>query len=213
MLAYIQISNTITDDKQYSFHQFYRNCFSHVHHSATSLQQKCKPGNIVGVVLFAGYLPHEKYSKLIDAANQQHLKFYKTTKNKSIYCYPVIATFPFDVPIKSTQPGQMSALKIKPELFKTLQSKLPTLIFIAMRTLFRNFQVSRNKHLSHRILTLRKEHAINLMMGIKSAEFRTKRLGDEMLGRIKAASDHKKLLLLKKKPNANAVKHLSKFCQ
>ena len=218
MIAYIQISKSITKNaKQQSFQRLYRNCFPYIHQSPlnpASLHKLYKGGYIVGAILFIGYLEQSTYKHLIDAANQQHLSFYLNSKKsiKSINCYPAIAVIPFNVPIKSTQKGQISALKVNEILLKRLHDKMGKRTLKMFKFLVNEFEVSKNKILSHRIVTLRKEHAINLMMGIKSAEFRINRFGDKMLAKIKSNKDLKKLLLRKRKPNAKGVSKLSKFC-
>lgn len=216
MIAYIQISNTTTRNKsQLSFQRLYRDCFPHIYGSSVSptlLSKQYKGGDIVGAVLFPGYLNEEMYISFIDAANQQHLKFYQTIKNRTIHCYPVIAVVPFDSPIKSTQKGHLSPLKIKDDLLQRLQNKMGTSTLRALQSLSDRFSSTRMKDLSSRILTLRKEHAINFMAGIKTAEFRTNRLGDKLLSKIKTKKDVKRLLGHKKSPNKKAVSTLTKFC-
>lgn len=218
MIAYIQISKTITkNEKHVSFHRLYRKCFPHIHDSSlnpASLHKLYKGGYIVGAVLFVGYLEQCNYRQLIDVANQQHLSFYsnESKAKKSISCYPTIAVIPFKIPIKSTQKGQISALKVNKELLVTLQNKMGKQTLKMFNFLAKKFEVSTNKTLSHRIITLRKEHAINLMMGIKSAEFRTNRFGDTMLPKITASKDVKRLLFRKRKPFLKGVSRLSKFC-
>lgn len=197
MLAYIQISKTITKKKnELTFQKLYRNCFPHIHHSTVApaiLNDQYQAGHIVGAVLLIGYVEQDRYERLIDAANQQHLKFYISTlsKKRTIHCYPVVAVLPFDESVKSTQKGQISALKIKDDLLKKLKSKVPVQV---LQCLSNDFMVTNKKILTHRILTLRKEHAINLMAGIKTAEFRTNKLGDRMLAKIKAHKDRKSVV-------------------
>ena len=217
MLGFIQISTKETNDStQQIFQKYFRDCFPHIYEShlnPSELEIKYKARNIVGAILLIGYVKHREYFKLTDGANQQHLKFYRfRAKGKDINCYPIVAIVPFKNPVKSDIKGQISALKIKKELLQKCTKELGYKRLKALIYLCKQWETSKRRNLTARILTLRKPHAINLMLGIKSAEFRINRLGDKMVDKMKTV-DFKKLQKYKKKPQKKRVAKLLNFCK
>ena len=214
MIAYIQVSR----NKQCShpeFHKLYRQCFQVTGtHSNPCFPTNYQPGYIVGAVLFAGHLNGNKFMEIMDEANQQYYSFYEKNLKKKpeiIHCYPIIAIIPFSTPIKGVPKGNVSALKMKPKLLNLCKSKIGKTRLKALRILCNQYDVTKYESIKHRILVLRKEHAKNTILGIKSAEFRKNPLGEKLAAKIKSKKDVAKLLKYTKKPIINDVCKLKKF--
>ena len=215
MLAFIQISKSTQRD-DVTFHRSFRNCFPHIKAaSPTELHNrisKARPGFIIGAVLFAGYASGAKYFRMMDPANQQYYNHSKKNcKPENIFCYPIIAIIPFEKPIKGVDKGNIAALFIRGNLLRELDLAIGTKRLQALEFLSKQLDVSKYRKMTKRILILRKEHAVNTMLGIKCAEFRTRRIGDNMLAKIQTKKDFAYLLRFKKKPNDKRVQKLKKM--
>ena len=208
MLAYIQISRR--NKSNYQFHKLFRNSFRKRYNSIKQYQ----PGDIIGAVLYPGYINEQQYKSISDEANQQYLSFYKKTlkRSKKIHCYPIIAIVPFAKPIKGiTYKANIAALKINDILLKQLKAALGNKRLLALQYLCKQYDITKDKSIEHRILILQKSHAINTLLGLKSAEFRTIRLGDKFAARFRTKKDVNKLLKYKKHICPENVQKLKTF--
>ena len=219
MLAFIQISKTnTTKDAKYYWNAHFRRCFPSIKASRlnpTAMKRNFKPGHIVGAVLFPGRIDQETYTSIADPANTSYMKLYKAQKNKqTIYVYPSIAIVPFKTSFPGTQRGNIAPLFIKDHnLAKQCNQAVGSTVMKALKTLLKQYQITSNtKVIEKRMLVLRLEHAINLMCGIKSAEFRTQRIADKFLKKITTKRDLKILSKYKKRPHARNVRKLLKYC-
>lgn len=214
MIAYIQISRieNKTANINRQFHHLYRASF--YNQRKCILAKQYEPGDIIGAVLYPGYINEKQYKCIADKANEQHLLFYKQhlKTKKNIYCYPIIAIIPFDTPIEGRKnKTNIAALKINEVLLEKLKAKVGEKKLMALEYLCNQYDTTRNKNLEHRILILRTSHAINTLLGIKSAEFRTSRLGDKFVSKFKTKKDVERLLKYKKNVTLRNVNKLKTF--
>ena len=214
MLTYIQVSRS-KQSSDPKFHKLYRKCFQvNTRPSNSHFPGNYQPGYIVGAVLTIGHLDGDDCLQIMDEANQQYYEFYQKglkKKVETIHCYPIIASIRFSTPIKGRAVGNVSALKMTPELLKLCKAKIGESKLKALRHLCQQYDVTKHKSMIHRILILRKEHAKNTMLGIKSHEFRSNPLGEKLASKIKSKKDIANLLKYKKTPISKNVCKLKKF--
>ena len=198
MLAYVQISKSASKPNV-KFHKLYRDCYQNQSQLSVEFFDKhFQPGQIVGSFLMPGYIPHQKYKTLSDEPSTKYIDHYLNGRKRDVHCYPIIATFLFHKKVQGISNGNVAAMKINPKLLSKLNVAMGPQNLKFCKQKIEYFQTSRNLKITKRIIILKKEHAINTFMGIKSAEFRFTKLGDSMLPEIKSKTDLEKISRFKR---------------
>ena len=215
MLAFVQVSKTQTK-KNLQFYDLYQKCYdqSCFVQSVAKISKLCIPGHIIGCILLPGHLSSTVYKKKIaDEPTKLYMNFYSTAKkDRKIFCYPIINTFLFEQSVPGIKKGNISALKIQQDKLKELKLQLNRNAIRTFRSKLQTFNNSQKVFCKSRVLIMRKEHIINIFMGIKAVELRKQKLNDYIVPKITKNFQMKQLLKQKKhKQNEKALGKLRKF--